>query len=1160
VCPFIFRGQMKKAIFIAVPLLLLWLIFSWLVPGLLRLKPSDTLILRVALIAIGVVGTAAFLWLRLRAQSAEAGLSATSAAHDVDVVFAEAKSRLRAANYSKSRLSEIPALIILGDAGSAKTTLALRAGLDPELLAGQVFAGDVVAPTASVNIWLARDVLLLDTATAVLNDHAAWRALAKQLTPATATAFGKQPVEARAAVVCLSCEAFAEQNASESLARRAREIRQQLSDLAALLGVALPVYVFFTKMDKLRHFEEFVANLSDDEAKEVLGVTLPFAAPVAAAYADQQTKLLERAFSSIYAALCDKRVFYLEREHDPAKTPATYEFPREFAKIRPLLTQFLVDLCRPSQLQTNPVLRGFYFTGVRAVTVADVQWAPAAPAPSAAPFDPAATRVFLQPPRSAQEGFQPRSSGRRVPQWVYLPRVFPEVLLADRAALHVSKSTVNTSVARRAVFAALAIVGLLLAAAWTVSFAANYQLVNEAKRVAGALDIPQSAADPASPANFPTQSSMDRLGELRNMAATLSDYQSNGSPAYMHLDLYTGDALLPPVHHAWCTAFESMLLQPTQAELVRLLSNPANSATNDGYVYSGLKAYLITTSFPEKSTGSFLSEALLEHWRAGTAPPVPLVAAADREFKFYAAELAQKRFCSTTEPNAQAVASSRKYLQTRSSGEPVYKEILAKVNAEPPLVFDTLYPDSVAVVGNRYPVPHAFTKAGWARVQSEIETATKYLAGDEWVLGRDNRKPVDPVALKLQLLSLYRADLVKHWRAYLQQTSITKFANVKDAADKLRLLSNNQSPLLKVLCLASENTTLEDKGVADTFQPPQSLAPAGCTNHWSSKANDSYMNGLIALQASLATLSTDESNEALRGDALSKATNAAQIVSGIAHNFTPEGRNGVDSATAGIIEAPITYVQVLLAGVPKQQLNGAARGFCAQFGALMRKYPFYASNAAAPATIDEFEQIFKPGTGALFKLVQENLQKSVMLLGSTFEAKPEASPAPSRAFLNFLNQAGAVSNAFYHGGQQLQVAYGMRIISSEDVQSVALTMGGQTMNYSKGNETTQRFVWTGSGPQDVKMRVKFAGGSDFDYPSYSGTWAIFKFFGDSQQWGRAGIDYVFEKPLTTIGGVFTVPATGHPATVRLALDTGGAPAVLKPGYFGGLSCVSVATQ
>ena len=38
--------------------------------------------------------------------------------------------------------------------------------------------------------------------------------------------------------------------------------------------------------------------------------------------------------------------------------------------------QFLVDLCRPSQLTVGPFLRGFYFSGVRPIIVTE-----AAPAP-----------------------------------------------------------------------------------------------------------------------------------------------------------------------------------------------------------------------------------------------------------------------------------------------------------------------------------------------------------------------------------------------------------------------------------------------------------------------------------------------------------------------------------------------------------------------------------------------------------------------------------------------------------------------------------------------------------------------------------------------------------------------------------------------------------
>ncbi len=37
--------------------------------------------------------------------------------------------------------------------------------------------------------------------------------------------------------------------------------------------------------------------------------------------------------------------------------------------MRQTAVQFLVDLCRPSQLSAGPFLRGFYFTGVRPVII-----------------------------------------------------------------------------------------------------------------------------------------------------------------------------------------------------------------------------------------------------------------------------------------------------------------------------------------------------------------------------------------------------------------------------------------------------------------------------------------------------------------------------------------------------------------------------------------------------------------------------------------------------------------------------------------------------------------------------------------------------------------------------------------------------------------------
>ena len=88
------------------------------------------------------------------------------------------------------------------------------------------------------------------------------------------------------------------------------------------------------------------------------------------------------AFNSLFFSLCDKRTVFLPREGDSTKTPQPYEFPRELAKLRGSIVNFLVEVCRPSQLRVSPFLRGFYFSGVRPITISD-----AAPISRCAPMD-----------------------------------------------------------------------------------------------------------------------------------------------------------------------------------------------------------------------------------------------------------------------------------------------------------------------------------------------------------------------------------------------------------------------------------------------------------------------------------------------------------------------------------------------------------------------------------------------------------------------------------------------------------------------------------------------------------------------------------------------------------------------------------------------------
>ena len=116
------------------------------------------------------------------------------------------------------------------------------------------------------------------------------------------------------------------------------------------------------------------------QSTQVVGSTLPIRPPQSTGvYAEEETRRLNAAFNDLFASLCDKRIEFLGREHDPEKLPFAYEFAREFRKVRDSAVQFLVDLCKPSQLRANPFLRGFYFSGVRAIFVTEQASLPSTP-------------------------------------------------------------------------------------------------------------------------------------------------------------------------------------------------------------------------------------------------------------------------------------------------------------------------------------------------------------------------------------------------------------------------------------------------------------------------------------------------------------------------------------------------------------------------------------------------------------------------------------------------------------------------------------------------------------------------------------------------------------------------------------------------------------
>src|SRR5690606_11238474 len=173
--------------------------------------------------------------------------------------------------------------------------------------------------------------------------------------------------------VCFTCDEFLKPGNSESVPAAAKKIRERLADVSQQLGIRLPVYVVFTKADRIPYFEDFVRGMTRDEANEVLGATLPAVADAdVGSHAARETARVRGAFDSMYHSLALKRLRVLPREQQEEIRAGAYEFPRELRKISGLATDFLVELCKPRHLGLSPFLRGFYFSGVRAVILSDL--------------------------------------------------------------------------------------------------------------------------------------------------------------------------------------------------------------------------------------------------------------------------------------------------------------------------------------------------------------------------------------------------------------------------------------------------------------------------------------------------------------------------------------------------------------------------------------------------------------------------------------------------------------------------------------------------------------------------------------------------------------------------------------------------------------------
>ena len=839
------HSSRTKRWLVSLGVLLAFIVIAVIAIWLLELTGTDRTVLLIGLALLGAAG-AALTWHLMRPTDA------VSKAEKDDAILA---LRQAADRLPRGELLRKSLVLVLGPPTSTKTTVVTRSGLDAQLLAGDARGTGPEESTRAANIWLAGGGAVVEAPGALTADAGRFTRFVRAMrAPGLAVALGRREPAPRAIVLCIPCDFLASTDEAKQLDALAPTIRERLADAALQFGMRVPVYVLFTRFDKIPYVETWLAPLTREETRVPMGAALPFDSGAAGAYAERLVPRLESACSQLIASLSARRSELLTRESVEARRLTSYEVPRELSKLMPAVIRFLVEVTRPSQMGMTPQLRGFWFSGARPVLVRDA--APEAAAISA----PAAgaTGLFRPGMQLNAMAVEPATAARKVPEWVFIDRFFTDVVFGDRSGRAAALGGVRVSGLRRVLLGSLIGCGMLLGVGVLVSWIGNRSLTSrtlDAARGVAALPIVQAAPGTIA---LPSGEALRTLEHLRSLIDTITTIDSAGAPFTLGFGLWNGRALIASARPAWIAGYRRQLHDDAWRSLTDSLRTvPAVPLPTSDYgrTYDMLKTYLVGTSEHAKSSSAFVTPVLLAAWQRGIVTDTAVTELARKQFDTHAALQTSGALWPVT-GDLQLVGHARGHLNQFAGIDPIYVSMLSTVSASVKgLKLIDSVPQAAGVVGIAGAIVRGpFTSAGWRSMQDVLKNSDRFFQGETWVLGDrsavSSRNRAQDLA---EIRKRYVTDYTSEWRTALRAVSVPRPATVQESALRLGKLGSASSALLNVFSIVSHNTNV-DTAVARVFQPVQRVTPSSVNGKFVSETNEPYATALLQLQASMEQL------------------------------------------------------------------------------------------------------------------------------------------------------------------------------------------------------------------------------------------------------------------------------------------------------------------
>jgi type VI secretion system protein ImpL len=229
--------------------------------------------------------------------------------------------------------------------------------------------------------------------------------------------------------------------------------------------------------------------------------------------------------------------------------------------------------------------------------------------------------------------------------------------------------------------------------------------------------------------------------------------------------------------------------------------------------------------------------------------------------------------------------------------------------------FNRQYPGSAQVVADTHVIPGAYTRGGFVVMQEAFKNPDRYYGAEEWVLGEASSINLPKEKIQEDLRNRYATEYLNHWRTFLRSANVVRYGSANDAANKLRLLSGNRSPLMELFWVAANNTNVDLPGSAKSFDAVQRVAGGATEDHPIGPGAQLYMSSINTLQGALsAVAATPEGMDdtGSMNSALIAAGNARSSVGQIAQGFLIDSEGHMDSQVRKLMEDPVVSAESLV--------------------------------------------------------------------------------------------------------------------------------------------------------------------------------------------------------------------------------------------------------